>query len=138
MNPLGGAVTGLLLLIAVVPCEAADISVASSPGMKEVLDVLGPKFENLSGYKVSVQYLIPGPLRSRMESGELFDVLIVSAELLDALINDGKVAAGSSIAIGRVGMPSNRSPPPSVSMVLLNQALAFASPVVFSSFNIML
>ena len=51
MNPLGAAVAVLLLLIAVIPCQAADISVASAPGMKGVLDDLGPKFEALSGHR---------------------------------------------------------------------------------------
>ena len=44
MNPLGAI--ALPFLIAAVPCQAADISVASTPGMKEVLDVLGAKFES--------------------------------------------------------------------------------------------
>ena len=118
MNPLGAI--ALPFLIAAVPCQATDISVASTPGMKEVLDVLGAKFETLSGHKVSVQYLIPGPLRQRMASGEHFDVLIVSAQLLDALIHEGKVMAGSSTAIGRVGIGvsiKSGAPKPDISTV---------------------
>ena len=88
--------------------------------MKEVLDELGPKFENLSGHKVSVRYLIPGPLRRQMEGGEHFDVLIVSAELLDALVHEGKVFAGSSTAVGRVGIGvsiKTGAPKPDISTV---------------------
>ena len=55
-----------------------------------------------------------------MASGEHFDVLIVSAQLLDALIHEGKVTAGSSTAIGRVGIGvsiKSGAPKPDISTV---------------------
>jgi molybdate transport system substrate-binding protein len=104
MIHLHAAVAASLFLAAATPGQAAEISVASSPGMKEVLDDLGPKFATLSRHNVSVQYLIPDPLRSRMERGEHFDVLIVSAELLNALSHEKKIIANSATALGRVGI----------------------------------
>ena len=72
MIHLLAAIAASLFLIATAPGQAADISVASSPSIKEVLDDLGPKFAALSAHRVSVQYLIPDTQIERGEAALFF------------------------------------------------------------------
>jgi molybdate transport system substrate-binding protein len=72
--------------------------------MKEVLDIVWKRFVLDMPHSVSVKYLIPSQLRNHMETGEAFDVLIVSAEFIDLLARDGVVLPQSETAVGRIGI----------------------------------
>lgn len=43
-------------------------------------------------------------IRQKIQSGEAFDVAIVSAEVLDGLVKDGKISAASRTELGRSGI----------------------------------
>jgi molybdate transport system substrate-binding protein len=49
--------------------------------------------------------LISSPnVKKRIDAGESFDITILSPTLIDELIKNGKIAAGTSNAIARTGI----------------------------------
>jgi molybdate transport system substrate-binding protein len=102
------------------PASADDIRVLSSVGIKAVIEVLGPQFEQATKHKVTTLFDLAGVLKTRIEGGEPFDVAILTPPLLDELISKGKVSAASRADIARVGlglMIRAGAPKPDVSTV---------------------
>jgi molybdate transport system substrate-binding protein len=82
---------------------AAEIRVLSIP-FKAPLDEIGPAFERESGHTLAITYAPSEPLMKRLESGEPFDVALTFPRLVDALIAQGRVVAGSRRDIARAGL----------------------------------
>ena len=68
------------------------------PSWTEVI----PPFERASGHKVTMRLGIASFLRKEIEGGAAFDVTILVGNL-DDLVKQGKVAAGTPVALGRSG-----------------------------------
>jgi molybdate transport system substrate-binding protein len=83
---------------------AAEIKVLSAGAMRGVVDALLPEFEKATGHKVTVENATAGVLAKRIEDGEAFDVAVITATVVDALLAKGKLAAGSRIDLAKVGM----------------------------------
>lgn len=83
--------------------QAADIRVFCSGAAKRSLDALAPQFERATGHKLVIQYELPPTLVRKVDAGEPFDVLILSYDVED-LVKQGKLAAGSRTALGRIGV----------------------------------
>lgn len=98
--------------------SATDIKVLAGPAYTPAFSVLGPAFERATGNKLQIRYEISGPAKRVLDSGETFDVYILSADLLDYGIKVGKIAASSRTGIARVGMAvaaRSKSPKPDIS-----------------------
>jgi hypothetical protein len=54
-----------------------------------------PDFEKQTGHKVTVDNGTAGELKKRIEGGEVFDVAVITPDVVDDLIAKGKIAAGS-------------------------------------------
>jgi molybdate transport system substrate-binding protein len=83
---------------------AEDIRVLSSVGIKTVVEVLGPQFEQKTKHKVTTVFDLAGVLKTRIEGGEPFDVAILTPAFIDELISKGKVSAASRTEIARTGL----------------------------------
>jgi len=86
-----------------------DIKVASSGGFKAALLALVPVFERASGHKVATEWgsslgNAPTSIPSRLRRGDLLDLVILSADSLERLIAEGKIAAGSRVDLARSGI----------------------------------
>ena len=99
---LKAAIVGVATVLAQAT-QAADIHVFCSGAAKRSLDTLTPQFERASGHKLVIQYELPPTLVRKMEAGEPFDVMILSYDV-EGLIKQGKLAAGSRTALGRIGV----------------------------------
>jgi molybdate transport system substrate-binding protein len=91
-------------LALVAPLWAADDSglvVLCSNGIKATVEELAPRFERDSHTRVTVKYDLAANLKRRIESGEAFDVAIVTPAATDDLIKQGKIAANSRTMIAR-------------------------------------
>ena len=102
------------------PASAEEIRVLSSVGIKAVIEVLGPQFEQATKHKVTATFDLAGTLKTRIEGGEPFDVAILTPPLLADLISKGKVASTGHVEVARVGlglMIRAGSPTPDVSSV---------------------
>ena len=131
--------TALVLVIVIgqsTPAHAADIRVLCSNGLKAVFEELAPQFEKLSGHKVNVTFGLAAGFKQQIDSGQAFDVAILTPALIDDLIKSGKLAADSRAIIARTGLgimirsgapkPDLRSTDSFKNALLAAQSIAFA------------
>jgi molybdate transport system substrate-binding protein len=97
---------GLALWLAALPFTlwAADIKVISSTGMSTMFKQLLPVFEQGSGHKVTVSYDTSNIILRRLQGGETADLVILTAPLIDQLMQQGKVVSGSRVDLARSGI----------------------------------
>ncbi|HEY7205440.1 MAG TPA: substrate-binding domain-containing protein [Methylomirabilota bacterium] len=84
--------------------EAAEIQVLSTVGMQPATAELFPQFERASGHKLVVTYGLAAVLKQNFADGRAADVLILTSPLVEDLVKQGKVAAGSKIDVARSGV----------------------------------
>ena len=102
---LARCLMGFVLIAAVSqPALAADIKVLTAGAMRGVLAELLPRFETDTGHKVSLDNATAGMLAQRIEAGEAFDVAVITPKMIDGLIGNGKIAAGSRVDVAKVGI----------------------------------
>ena len=129
------------LLVFVAAARADEVRVVSSGGFAAALKALAPAFEKESGNKLDLAW---GPsmgdtvdaVPQRLKRGEKIDVVIMVGYSLGALIDQGKVAAGSRVDLARSGIGvvvRHGAPHPDVSSVdALRKALLAAKSVAYS------
>ena len=99
---------------------AAEIAVLSGNGARVAVAELAARFERATGHKVTIRFEVNPRVQQRIESGEPCDVAILNPPVLDALITQGKVVAGSRVVIGRSGIgvgAREGAPAPDISTV---------------------
>lgn len=114
---------------------AADIKVLTTGAFKQMVLALVPDFERQSGHKVVVDNDTAGAVKKRIESGEAFDVAVITPGAINELAAEGKIAAGSRTDLARVGvgvMVKEGAPKPDVSTVdAFKEALLKAKTVAY-------
>ena len=98
-----GLVAVALILNGAV-ANAEEIRVLSSVGIKAVIEVLGPQFEQKTKHKVTTIFDLAGVLKTRIEGGEPFDVAILTPAFIDELISKGKIAPATRTEVARTGL----------------------------------
>jgi molybdate transport system substrate-binding protein len=86
------------------PAQGAELLVVVSDGMKPSVEELVPQIEHSIGRKLTTQFNSSKALRDKVQSGEPFDAAILTSDVIDDLIKQGKIAAGSRTDIARTGM----------------------------------
>ena len=120
------------LIIATAPARAAEIDAMITTAMKAAIDELAPPFERQSGHSLRVVYGPSGGLARRLTGGETVDLVIVESKVLDALIRQGKIAAGrTDLARTAIGIAVRKgAPKPDVSSAdALKRALLAAKSI---------
>jgi molybdate transport system substrate-binding protein len=97
-------VAGGLAILAVPSVRAADIKVLASNGVKAALEELAPAFERETGNKLVLSFGLAAALKRQIESGEAFDVAILTNAGIDDLAKQGKLDGASRAAIARSGV----------------------------------
>jgi molybdate transport system substrate-binding protein len=97
------AAVGFAMLLA-QGVAAAEVKVSSVVPLKTSLDQLGPAFERATGHKLMIKYAGSSELIRQLDGGEAFDVALVWPAMIDKLIKQGQVAAGSRADIARVAV----------------------------------
>jgi molybdate transport system substrate-binding protein len=92
-----------LLLVLGAGSTAAEIKVASSNAIKTALEELAPQFEKTTEHKVVLVFDAAASLKGRIEKGETFDVVILTAPAIDDLIRQGKLAEATRTAVAKSG-----------------------------------
>jgi len=95
---------GFVAWLAAGAANAAEIKVIASVGVRAVLTDLAPAFERASGHKVSIVYGTAVPLKRQIDSGETFDVVVLVPTMLDDLVKQTRVLAGTSTDVAKVGV----------------------------------
>jgi molybdate transport system substrate-binding protein len=84
--------------------QATQIRVLCSNGLKAVVEELKSRAELQIGRPLAIEFGTSVAIRQRIQSGETFDVAILSSEVLDDLIKAGKIGAGTRTDLGRSGI----------------------------------
>ena len=93
---LSVAVTLVLsIIIGASAARAAEIKLFTTGAFKPEVLALVPDFEKQTGHKVTVDNGTAGELKKRIEGREVFDVAVITPDVVDDLIAKGKIAAGS-------------------------------------------
>jgi molybdate transport system substrate-binding protein len=94
----------LFLIPACATVQAEEIKVFSVNGVKDVLMKLGADFETVTGNHVQLTFGTIGQLNERMKAGDMPDVLVAISPAMVKAEEQGTIAAGGSIEVGRTGM----------------------------------
>jgi spermidine/putrescine-binding protein len=78
--------------------QTASLRVYTANGFKPSLQALLPQVERSVGQKVSPEFDASKTLQQKIESGEAFDVAILSSNVMDDLIKQGEIAAAPEIS----------------------------------------
>ncbi|MGZ3321725.1 MAG: molybdate ABC transporter substrate-binding protein [Xanthobacteraceae bacterium] len=102
MRVLVAALT--LLGMSVTPLSATELRVYSGGAPQETLKLLAPEFEKATGHRVAFTFAVVGAIRQRLEADEKADVVLLPAQLIDALEKAGKIRPDSRSRLARVGI----------------------------------
>ena len=95
---------GLFLTLAPRTPAQTELRVFTSDGMKPTLEALIPQIEQSIGCKLAPQFNSSKNLREKIQAGEPFDVAILTSDVIDDLIQKGKIATGSRTELSRTGL----------------------------------
>ena len=119
-----------------VSAQTTELHVMVSDGMKTVVEELAPQIEHAIGRKLAAQFNSSKNLRDKIQAGESFDAAILTSDVLDDLIQKGKIAAGGRAEISRTGMGigvrAGASKPDISSSEALKQTLLNAKSISFN------
>lgn len=104
MRLTGRSLAIVCLFLLTRQAGAAEIRVLSAGAVKSVLAEVIPRFEQVSGHRVHIEYAPAQPLTRRVLAGETADLLINSAEALDELDARGKTRVDTRSTLGIVGI----------------------------------
>ena len=96
---------GIITLRTSIPKEAilATLNIFSAGAAQAVVTQIAEKFQRESGGPVNAAYGAVGAMKARIVAGEPADVIVLTAALIDELIQQGLVVPGSRIDLGKVG-----------------------------------
>ena len=87
-----------------MPVTAAEIKIISTPAASTALRMATQDFERATGHKALIEFSNIATTRKRIAAGEDFDMVVVSPKAIDDLTQQGTVAAGAALNMGRTGL----------------------------------
>jgi molybdate transport system substrate-binding protein len=84
--------------------NAAEIKVLSTLALKEAYTLFAPQFERVSGHKLTTTWSPIVDAVKKLQAGEVYDLVILSAPALDDVIKQGKIAQGSRVDLAKSGI----------------------------------
>jgi molybdate transport system substrate-binding protein len=84
--------------------QAAELRIFGSRVTKMVIDEIGPKFEQTTGYRPVVVTDVAAVMKRRIESGEAFDVAVLVDFQADDLVRSGKLVAATRANVMKAGI----------------------------------
>src|SRR5882762_5632073 len=86
------------------PAQSTELLVVVSDGMKPSVEELVPQIEHSIGRKLTTEFNSSKAIREKIQSGDPFDVAILTSDIINDLIKQGKITAGTRADIARTGM----------------------------------
>lgn len=97
-------ILALLCLVASAGgAAAADLKLLTTSTFQPAALALLPEFEKRTGHKVTIVIATSNNFDGRMDAGEYFDVVVMTARLLDPYIGN-RVVESSAIPVARAGL----------------------------------
>jgi molybdate transport system substrate-binding protein len=72
--------------------------------VKAVVEEITPEIEHATGRKLAAQFNSSKNLRDKIQAGEPFDAAILTSDVLDDLIQKGKISADGRAEVASTGM----------------------------------
>ena len=131
---------GLLIAAALVarPAMASEVRLLTTGAFKQVAIALIPQYEAQSGNKVVVENDTAGGIIHRIETGEPFDLVVLTSQAVGDLVTEGKLVSDSSTDLAKVGIgvavkagaphPSFGDPEAFKQMLLKAKSIAYIDP----------
>ena len=96
----------LLLLVQTATAKAAEIKLLCAIALQQLMENLGPKFDEATKHKLNVNIAPLGQALRRLQDGEAYDIVILPQRGIEGLAKDGKIVAGTAtgIAVTRIGV----------------------------------
>jgi molybdate transport system substrate-binding protein len=127
---------GAALLFASSAAQSAELKVLSGNGSRAAVRELCTQFENTTGHKIDLRFGVNVEVKSKIEAGERFDVVVGNLPIIDALIKDGTVV-GPRVDFGQAGLGvavRSGAPKPDISSVEgFKRALLASNAVAFQA-----
>ena len=83
--------------------HAAELKVMSAGAVEPGIEIAIHQFEKSTGHQAKIQFGTGPQLRERLSSNQEFDILIAPNALINEQLKLGKLQAGTSTYIGKVG-----------------------------------
>jgi molybdate transport system substrate-binding protein len=129
------AATGILFcaIFNVNAANVAEVRLLSAEVMKPALAELTGEFERMTGYKLTISYDSAGKVRTRIQGGEIADVVIIQKPAAEALSEQGKLASVITLAQSGVAVAVRKgAPKPDIrSVAALKRALLTARSIAY-------
>lgn len=90
--------------LAAAGAQAADITLLSGGAIEPGLHAAVEAFQKQSGTKVHITFNTTPQMRTRVEKGDVFDLVIAPPVAIDEFVKNGKVAGDVRVDVGRVGV----------------------------------
>ncbi|HUI98145.1 MAG TPA: substrate-binding domain-containing protein [Xanthobacteraceae bacterium] len=84
--------------------EAADLKVMAALVLQDALDAIVADFSRAGGREVEVAYSTVGAIRQRIAAGERADVVVLTADAIDAMAREEKLGRSAPVALTRTGV----------------------------------
>lgn len=111
------------------------LRILSAGAAQAVVEEIGAGFTRETGNTIEGEYSAVGAMKARVVAGEAVDVVLLTAALIDELIQSGHVVAGSRSDLGKVGtgvaVRAGAAMPAVSSAQALRAALLSATTVTF-------
>jgi molybdate transport system substrate-binding protein len=121
---------------ATLAAQPSEIHVLVSNGIRAVMEDVRPQAERAIGHPLAMEFNSSTALKQKMDAGEAFDVAIVTSDLMNQLVKEGKIAGGSSAGIARsgigVGVRRGAAKPDIRTPEALKQTLLKAKSITFA------
>ncbi len=128
--------TVAVLAAVAIPLAAAELSTLATQAVGAALTSFAREYKQQTGTEVKISFDTGPNLAKRVAAGEVADILIAPAAVVDQAVRDGKAAGATRVEIGRVavGVATRRGAPhPDISSVeALKASLLKADAVVYS------
>ncbi len=98
------AIAALALLPAATCGRAAELKVFASTATRTAVEQLGAEFEKATENKLAYTVGAAAALKTQIDQGAVFDVVIITAPLIDALAAAGKIDPASRAVVARAGL----------------------------------
>jgi molybdate transport system substrate-binding protein len=93
-----------IAVVAAAPAGAAELNVVAAGAVRGIIGGMIDDYARQSGLKFNLTVGPTGKLRDAIASGTPTDLVIVSAPLMEEMEKSGRIAPGSRIDLGRVGL----------------------------------
>jgi len=122
---------------AVVAANAADVRVLSAGAVEPGLHAFAQLVKRQTGHDLRIEFNTTPQIVKRLAASEVYDILVSPPAVIEQAAKEGKVAADTRAAVGRVGagiiVRTGAVAPDVATVEALKQALLAADSVVYNS-----